>query len=391
VKMPDKSPLPARLGAAALSRRRCTLWLSAAVLVLAGCTSGSKKPQPAPLEPVVPLVPVRAVWQLPVGAVDALLVPAVQGTTLAVANAAGSVMVIDGDSGQVRWRADAGAAFAAGVGFDGERVALVTRDNELVALTARGVAWRQRLPARVYTAPLVAGRRVFVLAADRSLSAFDADNGARLWNQASRGTEPLVLQQPGTLTAVGHTLVAGIGGRLLGIDPDSGRLRWEAVIGRTRGATEIERLVDIVGRVGRDGDVVCARAFQAALGCVDAVAGRLLWTQAADGATGVQASAEHVYAVESNGRVLALARADGRRVWAQERLLHRTLSAPLAIGRTLAIGDAQGHVHLLARADGTLVNRLTTDGSPIVDGPLRVGNTLVAVTRNGGVYAWRPE
>ncbi len=75
----------------------------------------------------------------------------------------------------------------------------------------------------------------------------------------------------------------------------------------------------------------------------------------------------------------------------QERLLHRNLTAPLAIGRSLAIGDAQGHVHLLARADGAFVNRLSTDGSPIVDGPLRVGNTLVVVTRNGGVFAWRPE
>ncbi|TSE36454.1 outer membrane protein assembly factor BamB [Tepidimonas charontis] len=386
-----KSRLSAPLGAVSSSRRRYALWLSALVVALAGCASGPKKPQPTPLEPVVPLVAARLAWQQSVGVVDALLVPAVHGNALALANAAGSVTVFDGDGGQVRWRADAGAPFAAGVGFDGQRVALVTRDNELVVLTARGVAWRQRLPARVYTAPLVAGGRVFVLAGDRSLSAFDADHGAPLWKQPSRGSDPLVLQQPGALTAVGNTLVAGIGGRLVGIDPDTGRVRWDVTIGRTRGATEIERLVDIVGRLGRDGDVLCARAFQAAVGCADAAAGRLLWTQAADGATGVQASAEHVYAVEANGRVLALARADGRRVWTQERLLHRTLSAPLAIGRTLAIGDAQGHVHLLARADGSIVNRLSTDGSPIVDGPLRVGNTLVAVTRNGGVFAWRPE
>jgi hypothetical protein len=72
-------------------------------------------------------------------------------------------------------------------------------------------------------------------------------------------------------------------------------------------------------------------------------------------------------------------------------LLHRGLSAPLAIGRSLAIGDAQGYVHLLARADGSLVNRFATDGTPIVEGPLAAGNTLIAVTRAGGVYAWRPQ
>ncbi|MDW8336909.1 MAG: outer membrane protein assembly factor BamB [Tepidimonas sp.] len=373
--------------------RRPIRWAVAAVagLALAACSSGPKKPQPTPLEPVVPLVEARQVWTQSIGAVDALLVPVVRDGQLAVANAAGEVSVFDGDSGRLRWRASAGAAMAAGVGFDGRRVALVTRDSELVVLTESGVAWRQRLSARVYTAPLVAGERVFVLAGDRSVAAFDARTGMRLWQQPSRGTEPLVLQQPGVLTAVGNTLVAGIGGRLVGFDPDQGRVLWDGVIGRTRGATEIERLVDLVGRVGRDGDVLCARAFQVAIGCVDAAAGRLLWTQSADGASGVQADGERVYGVEANGRVIALARRDGARLWTHERLLHRGLSAPLAIGRSLAIGDAQGYVHLLARADGAMLNRLATDGSAIVEGPLAVGNTLIAVTRNGGIFAWRPQ
>lgn len=371
---------PARLGLVAI-----------AVALLAACSSAAKKPQPAPLEPVVPLVEARQVWTQAIGAVDALLVPAVREGMLALSNAAGEVSVFDGETGRLRWRAAAGAPMAAGVGFDGRRVALVTRDSELVVLTQDGVAWRQRLHARVYTAPLVAGERVFVLMGDRSVAAFDARTGARLWQQSSRGTEPLVLQQAGVLTAVGNTLLAGIGGRLVGLDPDSGRVLWDVVVGRTRGATEVERLVDLVGRVGRDGDVLCVRAFQAAIGCVDAAAGRLLWSQPADGATGVQVDAQRLYGTEGNGRVIALARSDGARLWVNERLLHRGLSAPLAIGRSLVIGDVQGYVHLLARADGAILNRLATDGSAIVEGPLSVGNTLIAVTRNGGVFAWRPQ
>ncbi|TSE24935.1 outer membrane protein assembly factor BamB [Tepidimonas aquatica] len=358
---------------------------------LAACSSGPKKPQPAPLEPVVPLVAAQQVWSQQVGAIDPLLVPVVRDGLLALANAAGEVSVLQAETGQLRWRAAAGAPMGAGVGFDGQRVALVTRDSDLVVLTPTGVAWRQRIAARVYTPPLVAGERVFVLAGDRSVSAFDARTGAPLWRWTSRGTEPLVLQQAGVLTAVRNTLVVGIGGRLVGLDPDAGRVQWDTVVARTRGATEIERLVDPVGRVGRDGDVLCVRAFQAAVGCVDTVSGRTLWSQPADGAVGVQADAERVYGTEANGRVRAWRRSDGGQAWSNERLLHRGLSAPLAIGRSLAIGDAQGYVHLLARADGALLNRLATDGSPIVEGPLAAGNTLIAVTRAGGVYAWRPQ
>ncbi|TCS99970.1 Beta-barrel assembly machine subunit BamB [Tepidimonas ignava] len=368
---------------------RSTLMVMA--MGLAACSSGPKKPQPAPLEPVVPLVAAQQVWSQNIGAIDPLLVPVVRDGLLALANAAGEVSVLQAETGQLRWRAAAGAPMGAGVGFDGQRVALVTRDSDLVVLTPAGVAWRQRIAARVYTPPLVAGERVFVLAGDRSVSAFDARTGAALWRWTSRGTEPLVLQQAGVLTAVRNTLVAGIGGRLVGLDPDAGRVLWDTVVARTRGATEIERLVDPVGRVGRDGDVLCVRAFQAAVGCVDAVSGRTLWSQPADGAVGVQADAERVYGTEANGRVRAWRRSDGAEAWSNERLLHRGLSAPLAIGRSLAIGDAQGYVHLLARADGSLVNRFATDGTPVVEGPLAAGNTLIAVTRAGGVYAWRPQ
>ncbi|TSE37567.1 Outer membrane protein assembly factor BamB [Tepidimonas fonticaldi] len=373
--------------------RRAGTWLAGAALALAlaGCSSSGRKPEPMPLEPVAALVPARQVWTQALGPVDALMVPAVHGASVALVNAAGTVTVLDGESGRVRWRAESGAPMAAGVGFDGRRAAVVTRDNDLVVLTEGGERWRQRLPARTFTPPFVAGERVFVLGGDRSVVAFDAATGARLWSQTSRGTEPLVLRQAGVLGAVGNTLVVGIGGRLVGLDPDTGRIQWDATIGRSRGANEIERLVDLVGRVGRDRDVLCARAFQSAIGCVDAQRGRVLWTQPADGTTGVQADAERVYGVESNGRVIALRREDGVRAWANERLLYRGLSAPLAVGRSLAVGDAQGHVHLLSRADGSFLNRLPTDGSPIVDGPLLVGNTLLAVTRNGGVFAWRPE
>ena len=48
-------------------------------------------------------------------------------------------------------------------------------------------------------------------------------------------------------------------------------------------------------------------------------------------------------------------------------------------------------VHLLSREDGALLNRLTTDGSAVAAAPVLVGDTLVVVTRNGGVFGFKPE
>lgn len=362
----------------------------ALALGLSACSSSSKKPEPTPLAPLNALLGARLVWSSQVGASGEPLMPAVAQGKLSVASKDGTVALIDGQSGRDVWRAQAGGRLAAGVGTDGHTAAVITLDNDLVALAEGRVVWRARLPARSFTPPLVAGARVFVLAADRSVTAFDAANGSRLWVQGRSG-ESLALQQAGVLMAVGNTLVVGQSGRLAGLNPDTGAARWEASLASPRGSNEIERLVDLVAGVGRQGNQLCARAFQAAVGCVDTSRGTTLWTQPAAGAVGVDDDERWVFGTESTGRVRAWRRSDGEPAWSTDRFLYRGLTAPLAAGRSVVFGDGQGFVHLISRDDGSPLNRLGTDGSAIVAAPTLVGNTLVAVTRNGGVYAWRPE
>lgn len=364
---------------------------AAVLLALAGCSSTPSKPKPAALQSFSASLPARQAWKVQLGEPAPQSVPVLVGRELALASADGRVLVIDADSGSERWRAELKAAVSAGVGYDGETAAVVTQDNELVALAQGKVQWRVRLPARAFSAPLVAGRRVFVLAGDRSVSAYDARNGAKLWTQAARGTEPLVLQQPGVLLAVGDTLVAGMGARLSGLNPGNGAPRWEVPVASTRGVNEIERLIDLVGPAARVQGQVCVRAFQAAVGCIDAQRGALRWTKPANGAVGLAADGERVYGTESNGRLLAWKLDGGELQWQSDLLLNRGLSAPLVAGRSIAIGDAQGFVHVLAREDGKLLNRLETDGSAIVSAPLLAGQNLLALTRKGVLYAWRPE
>ena len=98
-----------------------------------------------------------------------------------------------------------------------------------------------------------------------------------------------------------------------------------------------------------------------------------------------------LFGTESNGVVVAWQRADGKRAWTSERLQFRKLTAPLLLGRSVVIGDDTGLVHLLSREDATPLNRLTTDGSGIAAAPVAAGDTLVVVTRKGGIYGFRPD
>lgn len=360
------------------------------VAALSACSTGSGRPKPAELKPVEALIGVKPAWSAQLGEVDFPLEAQVSGSVLTVANSAGLVLALDVASGHELWRADARDALSAGVGGDGRLAAVVTVSNQLVALASGQEVWRQRLPAQAYTSPLVAGGRVFVLSADRAVSAFDAQNGRKLWSQ-QRGGEPLVLRQPGVLLAVGDTLVVGQSGRLVGLNPNNGSVRWEATVAAPRGTNDVERLVDLVGRVSRVGDSVCVRAFQYSLACIQTDRGTVSWSKPSNGYTGVHGDEATVFSTESDGRVVAWRRSDGDKLWSSERLQYRHLTAPLLLGRSLAVGDDSGNVHWLSREDGSFLNRQSTDGSPVVVAPVMAGGALVVVTRKGGVFAFRPE
>lgn len=365
--------------------------LAAAAAVLAGCAAD--KPKPTPLEPVTSQIAGRQVWNARLDSVRFPLAVAVRDGNFIVAGSDGTVLALEAGSGREVWRGQAGAKLSAGVGSDGRRAAVVTVDNELVVLDQGAKLWSTRLASRTTTAPLVAGERVFVLGVDRVVHAFDAIDGRRLWTLQRPG-EALTLAQPGVLAAHKNTLVAGIGALMTGIDPTSGSLRWEVAITSPRGTNEVERLNDLVGPALRLGDQLCARAFQTALGCVAITApdrANLRWSRTAGGQQAIGGDADFIFGADGTDRLSAWKTAGGELAWTNERLLYRGLSAPLSAGRTLMFGDLEGQVHFLDRTDGKTLLRLPTDGSPVVAQPVLSGTTMLVVTRNGGVFAFRPE
>ncbi len=360
-----------------------------AVLMVTAC-AGTDKSKQLDLGPNTPLMGVRTAWTSSIGSVGFPLEIRPVGNLVFVASSEGTVAAIDARTGGDLWRTSVGTQLSAGVGSDGRYAAVVSRDNELIVLDGAKELWRHKLGAVTLTAPFVAGARVFTLSADRSVSAFDVVTGRKLWQQQRTG-EALVLGRSGIVMAIGDTLVTGLAGRLVGMSPLNGKVRWEAQIANSRGTNEVERLVDLVSGVSRQGNQVCVRAFQSAIGCVDGATGSLAWSKTASGATGLDGDQSEVFGTESDGRVISWKRTDGERLWVSERLRFRSLTGPVMVGRSIVIGDEVGTLHFLSRQDGSPLNRIPTDGSAIQSSPVLVGQTLIAVTQRGGIFGFKPE
>jgi outer membrane assembly lipoprotein YfgL len=374
--------MSARRTAAAALALTAAAWLAA-------CSSVDK-PKPGPLEAITSPIAGKVVWSQKVDSVQFPLLVAVNAGVFTVAGTDGTVLALQADNGRELWRASVGARLSAGVGSDGRYAAVVTRAGELVVLDGGRLLWRKPIGARVHTAPLVAGERVFVLASDRSVQAFDVLDGRSLWTVRRPG-DPLTLAEGGVVAAFKDTLLVGQGPRLAGLDPTTGAIRWEVPVATPRGTNEIERLADLIGPAVRVGDVVCSRAFQAAVGCVNAERGSVVWSKNFGGTDGVAADAQVVAAADASDRITAWKAANGDLAWTSEKLSYRELGTPVLVGGTLLFGDSAGTVHFLSRDTGATQLRLNTDGSAIVGTPVVSGTTVLVTTRNGGLYAMRPE
>jgi outer membrane protein assembly factor BamB len=367
-------------------------WLAAfcALALLAACSSTPEKPKPAALPSVSGELMVKRVWSNGIGPVTTPLLASVHGGRVALASTQGQIALIDALTGKDVWRMKLPDAIQAGIGGDGQRFAVVTGRNEVVAMEDAKVLWRHGLSAISLTPPLVAGGRVFVLTADRAVTALDGATGQKLWSQQRAG-EPLVLNQAGLLMSFGDNLLVGWGGRLAALNPLTGSVRWESMVAISRGTNEVERLVDLVAGADRSGNTVCARAFQSSVACIDATRGTILWSRSAQGHEGLAGDDQWVFGTESDSKVLAWQRQGGQLAWTQDALRFRGLSAPLVLGRSVVLGDDDGILHFLSRSDGKPLQRFATDGTPIVGRPVVVDQTMVVVTRTGGVFGYRPE
>lgn len=358
--------------------------------VLAACSSGPDRPKPKPLEPIAAPIAGKQVWSQRIGSIDFPLAVAVNAGVFTVASSDGTVVALQADTGRELWRTGVDGRIVAGVGSDGRFAAVVTREGDLVVLDGGKPLWRKPVGTKVVTAPLVAGERVFVLGVDRRVIAWDVLDGRKLWQQQRPG-EPLTLAQGGVLAPFKNTLLVGQGPRLAGLDPLNGNVRWEVPVAAPRGTNEVERLADLVAPVVRLGDSVCMRAFQSAVGCVNAERGTLVWTKNAGGAEGVAGNDSVIVGADASDRISAWRSANGESAWSTESLMYRLLGAPVVAGPTVVFVDGDGTVHWLSADKGEPLLRLGTDGSASAAAPVVSGTTLLVVTRNGGLFAFRPE
>jgi outer membrane protein assembly factor BamB len=346
--------------------------------------------KPAPLPPITATAQPKILWRGTVGPAErSVFFPAVTGDKVYAAGASGQIVGFDAKSGNPVTRINAGAKLSGGVAASGSLILAGSTKGEVLAFDATGKPlWKVPLAGEVLAPASIEGTLAAVRAGDGRIYGLDATSGRQRWVY-QRTAPALSLRSYGGVVLERGAVFAGFpGGRLVALNAQSGAVGWDSVVALPRGTTELERVADVMGLPVVDGDRVCAVAYQGRVACFDTQSGTTIWARDMSSYAGMDADHRGAYITDEKGAVIALDKANGGSLWKQDKLAGRGVSAPLAFGRYVIVGDYEGYVHLLSREDGSFAGRIATDGSAIGAPPVALdGDNVVVQTRNGGVFA----
>lgn len=337
-------------------------------LSIAGCSmfsSSDTRNDPAELTPISATVNAGIVWRATVGSGTSYgFAPAIVGDAVYAASSDGHVARINANDGSVAWNKQVTKSLAAGVGSDGNTVAVVTPEGEVIALNGNGEEkWRAQATSEVGIVPWVGSGVVVVRSGDYRVQAFNAENGERIWN-VQRPGPALALRAPARMSEVQKLILSGMpGGRLLAIEPGSGAVIWEGIVAVPRGASDLERVNDVVGIPIVQGDLLCAVAYQGRVTCFNVKeGGRTVWANTISSIVGMGADTQRLYIPDNRDKLVSYTLEKGDPVWSQDALRNRRVTEPASTGSYVVLGDFEGYVHILSAGTGEFAGRVNVGG-----------------------------
>lgn len=364
--------------------------ISLAGLLISACSSNDEKQlPPAELIDFKSEISLKTVWSQSIGNgqgdIFNRLQPFIEADKIYAAGADGTVVCLDKATGKKYWSKDLDLAISGGVAVAEGVLYVSTNDGSVIAMSANDgrQLWRVNVGSEVL-APVAANSRVtVVLTLDGRMLGLNADTGENIW-EFNSSNPVLTMRATSTPLVIGNVAVGAFAsGKVVAVDVDSGKLRWDRRVAIPKGRSELERIVDIDGAMLYKNDLIYATSYQGNTMAIEPSNGRVIWQTESSSYNGIGAGFGNVYIADENGTVIAMSEANGNVAWERAELARRRLSDPAAISSYLAVGDFEGYVHFLSQIDGHMVGRTSVDSSGIRV-PMLEDDGLLYVFGNSG-------
>lgn len=337
---------------------------------------------------------VQPLWSVNIGAgagkEDLHVNPAMENGVVYAGDVEGNIVAVSNDHGRLLWHRHLKEKITSGIGINKNRLVFGTTDGHVVALSKQNgkFLWQSDVAGEILAAPTASDNAVFVKTVNGELFAFDANDGKLLWDYSIENPS-LTLRDDSAVQTYANVAVAGFSdGMLVAFDGLSGNVLWRKPLGVSKGASAVERMVDIVANpIIKDG-IMYVVGYQGRLAAINVTSGETVWQHDFSSYSGLTVAQNELYVTDADSHVWAFDRASGRVLWHNDKLDGRGVSAPAIVAGYLVVGDKKGYVHWLARNDGRFVARDKVDSRSINVAPKVQGRRVFVYTTSGKLSAY---
>ena len=367
------------------------------ILILVGCATFSSSDNvlpPAPLVDFKPTIKINELWKSRIGKGSGnhylRLNPVIKDNKIFVADYSGNVVAFDVDSGQIIWQQRLDVSISSGISIDGDKLFIATGEGGIVALNASDgeLLWNTLVGSEILATPTATKGIVLAKSIDGSITALSQNDGKQLWH-FDQEVPPLILHASSQPQVAGQSAVVGFAnGRLVSLALHTGKLLWNKKIAEGKGATVIERMVDIdVSPIVVRG-VVYVATYQGKIAALELQSGRILWRHTISSYAGIAADLKNVYISDAKSYVWAFDEETGAVIWRQAQMEGRMLTGPALLNNYIVVADMEGYLHWLSKENGDFVARNELDSSGVIVSPIVAGNRVYVYSRDGYLYAF---
>lgn len=287
-----------------------------------------------------------------------------------------------------------------GIAYGDGRVFASTGFGKVVALDAeRGKkVWSRALGYPVHAPPTISGDRVFVVTVENQLRALSTTDGSDVWPAYQALVEVARLVGGASPAASGGLVVAPFSsGELVAVRADNGRPIWTESLAPARATDEISSLAQIRARPVIDGGYVYAISAGGILAAFDLRSGQRVWDRDVGGRESPWIAGKTLFQITNEGLLIAVAADSGRVYWVtqlpryEDAEDHTDLiewSGPVLVSERLLVVSSNGRLYAVSPFDGRILDRQTLDNGTTV-APVIADGTLFVLDDDGELRAYR--
>jgi len=287
-----------------------------------------------------------------------------------------------------------------GLCWDGGTLYAVNGLAELLALDPAkgGVRWRHGIDVPARSSPTVADGRIFLTTIDSKLLALSTDDGHLLWSYQATQTTTTILGSPAPALGQG-IVVAGFGsGEISALRAETGSVVWTDGLGLAQGRPSLVDFLAIRGEPVISNGQVYATGLGGLSIAADLLTGRRVWERRVASENTPYIAGDWMFLISTDQQIGAVNVNDSRIAWVaslprwenpEKKKDVITWFGPVLAGERLIVLGSNKQMQLLNPMTGETVTTMTLSDAPAPFTPVVVDGTLLVVTDDGKLTAFR--